>query len=303
MLIYRFYKTPLNPTKEQETHIKQAAGTARFVYNWGSFQWIEEYKNNSKTLSELEQSKLLNSLKKIEFNWMYNVSKCVTRYTLKDLDMAYKNFFRNIKKGKKSGFPKFKLKNKDKNSFFVDGFIHIGDNWIKLPRISNYAPCGEVIDIDLGVKDMEVLSKAKLKLSKLYYKISCIKGDSIHSFTSVMLERTKPAQESPCKIVIEDLNVKGVMRNHKLASSLSNVAFGAIYKELQLSKREWMCREYRILHNRDLSAVINLKNYTANSVGINACGDQVRPVKKHKLSNGQGRGSKNQNRGFRDFVE
>ena len=44
----------------------------------------------------------------------------------------------------------------------------------------------------------------------------------------------------------------------------------------------------------DLNAAINLRNYTANSAGINACGDQVRRTKKYKISSALDRGSRNQ---------
>lgn len=411
MLIYRSYKTALNPNKEQDALLKQAAGTARFVYNWGLAQRIEEYKRNKKSPNAIEQHKSLNLLKKTEFPWMYEVSKCVAQQALRDLDTAYKNFFRNVKNKKKPGFPKFKSKHTSKESFFVEGAIHVGDNWVQLPRLgklklheSNYipsekvvkvlsavvsrragrwfvsvqvqeevaveAPQGGVIGVDLGIKDMAVLSdgrrfanhkalkknerklarlqrrfaakkkggsnraKAKVALTKAYYKVSCIRADSIHKFVGEVLAKAKPAQSRPSKIVIEDLNVRGMMANHKLSKSLSDVAFGEIrrqleykckwygvelvladrfypssktcsccgeiYHELQLSEREWTCRSCGITHNRDLNAAINLKNYvakdTANSAGINACGDQVRPARKYKLSSGQGQGSRNQDR-------
>ncbi len=53
-----------------------------------------------------------------------------------------------------------------------------------------------------------------------------------------------------------------------------------------------------VVHDRDLNAAINLMNYkpedTANSAGINACGDHVRRTKKCKISSALGRGSRNQ---------
>jgi putative transposase len=406
MLIYKSYKTALRPTKEQEVLFNKAAGTARFVYNWGLAQRIEEYKQSKKTSTAISQHKELNALKETKFPWMYEVSKCVAQQALRDLDTAYKNFFRSIKKKNgKPGFPKFKSKHTSRESFFVEGSIHVGDNWVQLPRIgkvrlheSNYipnenvvkvlsavvskragrwfvsvqvqgeladmTPQGGIIGIDLGIKDMATLSdgrvfanhkalkknerklarlqrsfarkkkgsnnraKAKLALAKAHYKVSCIRVDSIHKFVGAVLAKAKPAPERPTKIVIEDLNVRGMLKNRRLSKALSNVAFGeirrqleykckwygvelvvadrfypssktcsacgAIYHELQLSEREWTCRECGIVHDRDLNAAINLSKYTANSVEINACGDQVRPATKYKLRSGQGRRSKNQ---------
>ena len=37
------HKIRLNPTPEQEEYLRQAAGTRRFVYNWGLAQWRKHY--------------------------------------------------------------------------------------------------------------------------------------------------------------------------------------------------------------------------------------------------------------------
>lgn len=396
MLIYKSYKTELDPTKEQIVLFEKACGIARFTYNWALEKRIKEYKETGKASSEYDQHKQLNALKKTEFPWMYDVSKCVAQHALRDLNIAYKNFFRNVKKGKKPGFPKFKSKHTSRQSFFVESCVRAFNDRVQLPKLGKvklkewgYIPTGikilsatvssragrwfvsvqtqqeslefpatgNTIGIDLGIKSMAVLSdgrvfenhkalqkkqkklarlqqqlsrkvkggnnrdKAKQKLAKFHYKISCIRSDSIHKFTSEVLARTKPASERPRKIVIENLNVKGMIKNHKLAKALSNVAFGEIrrqleykckwygvelvvadrffpssktcsvcghvYKELKLSEREWTCAACGVVHSRDLNAAINLKNYTAKSAEINACGDQVRPVRKYKLSGGR----------------
>ena len=111
----------------------------------------------------------------------------------------------------------------------------------------------------------------------------------------------------PHKIVIEDLSARNMMKNHKLAQSIADSSFGEIrrqfeYKcnwagielvkanrfypssklcsncgnkkeELKLSERVYICDECGFEINRDLNASINLKLYTASSVGINASGD------------------------------
>lgn len=55
-------------------------------------------------------------LKQTELPWMYEVSKCAPQEALRDLDVAFKNFFRRVqlkKEGKwrgHPGYPKFKSK-------------------------------------------------------------------------------------------------------------------------------------------------------------------------------------------------
>lgn len=63
--------------------------------------------------------------------------------TLKDLDQSYKNFFRRVKQGENPGFPKFKSKKNNKQSYRTQfnktsagGNIQIINNKIKLPKLS-----------------------------------------------------------------------------------------------------------------------------------------------------------------------
>jgi putative transposase len=77
-------------------------------------------------------------------------------------------------------------------------------------------------------------------------------------------------------IGIEDLNVKGMLANHKLAkhiadgakvasadpffpSSKTCHACGAIHSELKLSDREWDCQRCGAHHHRDVNAARNLE--------------------------------------------
>lgn len=60
----------------------------------------------------IQLHKELNSRKKEDFPWMYEVSKCSPQEALRDLEKAFKNFFRGLKEGKPIGFPKFKSKSK-----------------------------------------------------------------------------------------------------------------------------------------------------------------------------------------------
>ena len=74
---------------------------------------------------------------------MYEVSKCAIQEALRDLDTAYKHFFRRLalkKQGKlkgKVGFPQFKKKSKALGSFrFPEGKkIHVSPDAISLPRL------------------------------------------------------------------------------------------------------------------------------------------------------------------------
>lgn len=66
-------------------------------------------------------------------------------------------------------------------------------------------------------------SKTRAKIARLHYRISCLRQDAIHRATSDIVARTKPHTQRPSVVVMEDLNVKGMMQNRKLARSMADV--------------------------------------------------------------------------------
>src|SRR5512142_2817223 len=100
MKVARGYKTELDLNNEQRTACLKHAGAARFAYNWG-LAWSQEiYRATGKRPNAIALHKELNALKKMEFPWMYEVSKCAMQEALRDLDKAYKNFFRRVELAK-----------------------------------------------------------------------------------------------------------------------------------------------------------------------------------------------------------
>lgn len=134
MKINSAYRYELKPNISQKTLLAKHAGTARFAYNWGLALRIELYEKEKKSTNAIEQHKLLNTLKENQFSWMYEVSKCAPQEALRDLDKAFKNFFRGIKQSKKIGFPKFKKKG-HRDKFRLTGAIKIKGKEIQLPRL------------------------------------------------------------------------------------------------------------------------------------------------------------------------
>src|SRR5690349_7446719 len=97
MKIVRGYKLELDLTNAQFTACLQHAGCARFAYNWGLGRYQEEYAKGAKTPTAIGLHKELNALKKTDFPWMYEVSKCAPQEALRDLEKAFKNFFKKCK--------------------------------------------------------------------------------------------------------------------------------------------------------------------------------------------------------------
>lgn len=150
------------------------------------------------------------------------------------------------------------------------------------------------------VKGSNNRKKAAKKLAKVHCKIANIRRDSIHKITT-QLTKTKS------RIVIEDLNVSGMMKNRKLSRAISDLGLfefrrqleykgkwygcqidvanrffpsskmcsccGAIKHDLTLADRTFVCEECGLIKDRDLNASCNLESYTVSSTGINAYGE------------------------------
>ncbi|MHA1480359.1 MAG: RNA-guided endonuclease InsQ/TnpB family protein [Candidatus Thorarchaeota archaeon] len=137
MLVNKAYKYELDPNNHHRSSLQHHAGVARFAYNWGLEQRIKLFKtnhDNDRFTDAMKQHKLLNSLKKAEFPWMYQCSKCAPQEALRDLGRAFKNFYRGLKNGKHIGFPRFKRKGVN-DSFRLTGTIRFEGRRIQLPRI------------------------------------------------------------------------------------------------------------------------------------------------------------------------
>lgn len=190
------FKYRIYPTKEQENLIQKTFGCSRYVYNYFLNKRIELYKSEQKSMTYNQCSKLLTQLKK-ETEWLREPDKCSLQNTLKDLDNAYKKFFKEH-----SGFPKFKSKKRNKKSYRTNCNIKFGDGYIQLPKLGklklsndkmipqgrivnatlSQSPSGKyfvslccveveiepetktgsVVGIDLGIKDFAILSNGEV---------------------------------------------------------------------------------------------------------------------------------------------
>ena len=107
--MHRVHKIKLDPTQEQAIYFARACGVARFAFNWALAAWKEEYEAGGKP-NEAALRKRLNSIKATEFPWMLEVTKVAPQNAIKNVGVAFQNFFRRVKQGGKPGYPRFKKK-------------------------------------------------------------------------------------------------------------------------------------------------------------------------------------------------
>jgi putative transposase len=154
-----------------------------------------------------------------------------------------------------------------------------------------------------GSKNRE---KARRRLAKVHQKIADIRNDHLHKVSRSIVDENQV-------IVLETLNVSGMMRNHCLAKSIADVSLsdlvrkieykagwagrtflqvdrwfpssktcsgcGFIVDKLPLSIREWECPKCGEVHDRDYNASVNILREGKRTVGTTgiACGLVVSP--------------------------
>jgi putative transposase len=161
--------------------------------------------------------------------------------------------------------------------------------------------------------------KARLSVAKVHEKITNSRNDMQHKVSSKLVKDYD-------LIAIEDLNVKGMIKNHKLAKAISDVAWSSfvtklkykaewngkeviiidrfypssktcsccdhVKESLSLEERTWTCSKCNTIHDRDVNASKNIlrRALAIQSAGTvdNRNGAKVRPKEISKVSRGTG---------------
>ena len=369
------HKIALDPNNAQATYFARACGVARFAYNWALDEWQRQYEawkadNSRPKPSQAALRRQLNAIKREQFPWMLEVTKCAPQMAIIQLGEAFKNFFagraRYPQFRKKGVHDRFTLTN---DQFDIDGrriripnlgwvrmreplrfagkimsatISRVADRWFVSIAVDTEDPPKRkaenqgAVGVDLGVSALATLStgeiitgpkphkalldrlrrlsrslsrkqkgsrnrqKAKAKLAKLHARIANIRSDALHKLTTDLTRRFHT-------IGIEDLNVRGMVRNRHLARSIADMGFfefrrqleykaemrggqvvvadrwfpssrtcsacGSVQQDMPLSVRQWICPDCGACHDRDLNAARNLATYAASSA-VSACGEE-----------------------------
>ncbi|GHO50703.1 RNA-guided endonuclease InsQ/TnpB family protein [Ktedonospora formicarum] len=136
----RGYRGELDLNNAQKTRCRKHAGAARWAFNYGLRRKQEAYKAGQKTPTAIDLHREINALKPSE-PWMREVSKCAFQEGLRDLDAAFKHFFRKCRLKKagtwkgKCGYPRFKSRKKAIGGARFTGSIRVSPDAIQLPRL------------------------------------------------------------------------------------------------------------------------------------------------------------------------
>ena len=152
--------------------------------------------------------------------------------------------------------------------------------------------------------------KARLKVAKVHGEISDARNDFLHKLTTRLVRENQV-------IAVEDLSVKNMVKNHKLALSISDASWGEIVRQLEykcnwygrtlvksdrwfpsskrcghcgysvdklpFNIREWDCPKCGTHHDRDVNAANNI---LAAGLAVNVCGATIRPEQSKSVKAG-----------------
>lgn len=155
MLVYQGCKIRIYPTKEQERQIERTFQGCRFVWNHFLARSSKIYRRRKESLSKFEMMRMLTEMKKTWAPWLQDVGTCALRFSIKDLDAAYRAFFRRVKCGQAPGYPRFKNRKNPKQSFTTNGSIHVTDTHVQIPVIGRVKhkrhgiPDGEPVEVTI----------------------------------------------------------------------------------------------------------------------------------------------------------
>ena len=131
----RAYKFRIYPNDAQKILFARTFGCVRMVYNHWLDRKIKQYEENKANVTYTVCAKEMAEMKKTEaYAFLREVDSIALQQSLRHLDTAFQNFF----KQPKTGFPRFKSKKRNKSSYSticINGNITISNGYLKLPKI------------------------------------------------------------------------------------------------------------------------------------------------------------------------
>ena len=251
------------PNKEQQNLINRTLGCSRMIYNKGLSMRNIAYAAGDK-IGYNQTSSMLTELKKQEdYAFLKEVDSIALQQSLRDLDRGFKNFF-----AKCAAHPRFKSKHDHHQSYRTmnqSNNIRITGRYIKLPKLGyikirqsmeighinhvtiertptgkyfvilnvDFDPelrpnAGGKIGIGVGIKAFYSDSNGNTVSNPKYLEKSARKLIREQRNDFLQKQSTMLVRENQT-ICIEDLHIKGMLRNHKLARSISSVSWASFF--------------------------------------------------------------------------
>ena len=299
--------------KEQNTHVmKQSIRQMLTAYD----RFFKLHTGFPKFKSKKDKQSALFSIKAISRRNKFEQRKITLTQSFKDIKFRCSDLYFKRLQTYKDNIRSATISKTKSGNYFLSILIDVPQD-----EIVKFRQTGESVGIDLGVKDFVITSegevfenkhflkkqenkierlqkqlsrkvkdsnnreKARIKLAKAHEHLANQRENYIHFVVNELLKYYDT-------IYMEDLNVSGMLKNHKLAKSIQEVGFykfkeilqdkalvnnkqvilinrfypssktcslcGCKNKDLKLSDRFWVCPECNTKHDRDINAAKNI---------------------------------------------
>jgi putative transposase len=357
------YRYRLYPHPHQQVALAKAFGCARVVWNDALAKSRELYASGEKTSYPVLAKLCITQAKQTpQRSWLSDPSNVVLQQSVRDLDLAYRNWWASLKgkrKGPKVQAPRFKKRRGAQSIRFMSHVFRTGERSLMLSKIgpvpiewSRSLPSepssvtvirdasgryfasfvvdveptplpanGKAVGIDLGLASLAVtsdgekiappkflrsalkrlrrlqrnlkrkqrgskrLAAARRKVAAIHASIADKRLDFLHQLSTRIIRENQA-------VVLEDLNVSGMLKNKRLARSIADAgwrqfrilleskaeqydrqvvvinrwlptsqvcsACGHHDGKKELSIREWQCPSCGTVHDRDVNAALNI---------------------------------------------
>lgn len=309
--------------KEQNTKVmKQSIRQMLSAYD----KFFKQHNGFPKFKSKKDKQSALFPLEAISKSNKFTERKITLTQPLKNIRFRCSDLYFNRLKQYHDRIRSATLSKTKSGNFFLSILIDIPND-----EVVKFNQTNECVGIDLGIKDFVITSdgevfenkhffksqeqkiaklqrqmsrkqkgsnnrnKVRIKLAKAFEKITNQKEQYIHNVVNELLTYYDT-------VFMEDLNVKGMLKNHKLAKAIQEIGFykfksiltdkafnngkrvilidrfypssktcsvcGYINKELKLSDREWICPDCGNKHDRDINSAMNILLEGERIIGV-----------------------------------
>ncbi len=251
-MVLKAFQYRLYPSKAQSEALLEVLETCRRLYNRSLAERRDAYEHEGKSLNYYDQANTLKDQRR-QNPYLARVNYSATQDVLRRLDKAFQAFFRRVKAGEKPGYPRFKAKGRYDSVTFPaygdgcrlkDGRLYLQNvgrvklklhrplTWrIKTVTVRRKADGWHASQVSRREKGSNRRGRAVRQLARAHLHIANQRKDTAHKVARSLVSRYG-------LIAVEDLQVGNMLKNHRLAGSISDAGWNLFVNILKAKAAE-----------------------------------------------------------------